>query len=228
MSVTDITHIHDFLLCKTPPQWLEEADKPDNLQVLLCDHANCELKAATTAQSIMWKYRDSYVEKSTRGADKKRAGDVGKKDLLFKLSQLAREELLHFEQVLEFMAGLDVPYGNLTPSRYASEMRKAVSASEPHKLVDTLIVGAIIEARSCERFAALAPRFIAQEKTAALGRYYVFLLKSESRHYEDYLSLARLYSPNCIDERIAEFLEKERLLIETEDTQFRFHSGVPI
>ena len=204
--MSDISEIKQFLHCSTPERWLDEAEK--NLDILLIDHAHCEKKAASTAINLLFRY-------------------VDRKELLIKLSQLAREELLHFEQVLEFMEGFQVSFGHLKPSRYASELRKGVSTVEPGKLVDTLIIGAIIEARSCERFAALAPRLIAREETAALGRYYVFLLKSESRHYEDYLALARLYSPDCIDGRVAEFLAKDQLLIETTDSQFRFHSGLP-
>ena len=96
-----------------------------------------------------------------------------------------------------------------------------------YKRQDTLVVVAIIEARSCERFAALAPRLMESERTAALGRYYVFLLKSESRHYEDYLALAALYSPENIQDRVDSFLACEKRLIESTDSEFRFHSGVP-
>src|SRR5690606_16073636 len=83
--------------------------------------------------------------------------------------------------------------------------------------------GALIEARSCERFAALAP-FVDDE----LGRYYRFLLKSESRHFEDYLRLAELYAGEDISERVAFFWAEEKLLVENTDTEFRFHSGVPV
>ena len=205
--MTDVSGIKAFLLCPTPAAWLDEAEK--NLDILLIDHAHCEKKAASTAMNLLFRY-------------------VDRKELLIKLSQLAREELLHFEQVLEFMDELGVQYDHMTAGRYAGNVRKGIRTTEPYRLVDTLIVGAIIEARSCERFAALAPRLIEQERTAALGRYYLFLLKSESRHYEDYLALAKLYSPECIDERVAFFLKEEKASIESEDTEFRFHSGVPV
>ncbi|OUS07022.1 tRNA-(ms[2]io[6]A)-hydroxylase [Gammaproteobacteria bacterium 42_54_T18] len=204
--MVDISNIQQFLLCATPEAWLVEAEK--NLDVILIDHAHCEKKAASTAMSLLFRY-------------------VDRKELLIKLSQLAREELLHFEQVLEFMDQLDVKYDHMTAGRYAKELRQDIRADEPHRLVDTLIVGAIIEARSCERFAALAPRLMENERTAALGRYYVFLLKSESRHYEDYLALAELYAKEGIGSRIEVFLECEKKLIESVDSEFRFHSGVP-
>ena len=113
-------------------------------------------------------------------------------------------------------------YDHLSPARYAQGLRKHVRTTEPGRLVDTLIVGALIEARSCERFAALAPH-VDEE----LGRYYRYLLKSESRHYEDYLRLAEQYAGESIDERVAFFKDAEQELIETPDEEFRFHSGVP-
>ena len=90
------------------------------------------------------------------------------------------------------------------------------------RLVDTLIVGAFIEARSCERFAKLAPLLDAE-----LERFYGGLLKSESRHYADYILLAKRYSESDISARVAHFAAKEAELINRPDDKFRFHSGVP-
>ena len=197
----DISAIREFLPCATPQAWIDWAlQHPD---ILLIDHAHCEKKAASTALNLMFRY-------------------VDRPELLDALSQLAREELLHFEQVLQIMRQRDVRYDHLAPSRYAAALRKHMRNEEPGKLVDVLIIGALIEARSCERFAALAP-FVDKE----LGRYYRFLLKSESRHFEDYLRLAELYAGEDISARVAEFAALERELIETPDTEFRFHSGVP-
>jgi tRNA 2-(methylsulfanyl)-N6-isopentenyladenosine37 hydroxylase len=197
----DISAIREFLPCATPQAWIDWAlQHPD---ILLIDHAHCEKKAASTALNLMFRY-------------------VDRPELLDALSQLAREELLHFEQVLQLMRQRDVQYDHLSPSRYAASLRKHMRHDEPGKLVDVLIIGALIEARSCERFAALAP-FVDKE----LGRYYRFLLKSESRHFEDYLRLAELYAGEDISARVAEFVALEKELIETPDTEFRFHSGVP-
>ena len=197
----DISAIQQFLPCPTPAAWIDWAlQHPD---ILLIDHAHCEKKAASTALNLMFRY-------------------VDRPELLDALSQLAREELLHFEQVLQIMRQRDVQYDHLSPSRYAAALRKHMRNEEPGRLVDVLIIGALIEARSCERFAALAP-FVDKE----LGRYYRFLLKSESRHFEDYLRLAELYAGEDISARVAEFVALERDLIETPDTEFRFHSGVP-
>ena len=192
--------INEFLLCSTPDAWIEQALA--NLDLLLIDHANCEKKAASTAINLMYRYVENY-------------------ELLNKMSRLAREELRHFEQVISYMENRGIEYVQLTASRYAAELRKPVRTHEPAKLVDTLIVGAIIEARSCERFEKLAPHLDEE-----LKKFYLSLLKSESRHYKDYLSLARKASGEDISDRVEIFLEREKSLIESKDTEFRFHSGV--
>lgn len=203
--MTDISHIYQFLKCKTPDLWLDYAE--EHIDILLIDHAKCEKKAGSTALSLMFKYPE-------------------RSELQVKMAQLAREEVLHFEQVFEILQQRNIEYSILSPSRYAESLRKLARSSEPDKLVDICIIGAIIEARSCERFAALAPRL--SEKEPELAKYYRYLLKSESRHFEDYLALARQYSPNPIDEQLDLMLEKEAELIESEDTVFRFHSGIPV
>ena len=202
--MADITPIHNFLHCKTPVAWLERATQ--EIETLLIDHAHCEKKAAATAVKLMFRYPDRI-------------------DLLKKLSQLTREEVLHFEQVLEFMEQRDIRYRAIKPSRYAAGLHKYASKDEPQRLIDGLIIGAIIEARSCERFHALAPYF--KDSEPELSKYYRFLLKSESRHFADYLELAESYAKEAIDERVQFFLKKEKELIESPDKQFRFHSGVP-
>jgi len=196
-----LEEIHDFLLCETPDAWVEEALKQQSC--LLIDHANCEKKAAATAMNLMYRH-------------------TTKPELLKKMSQLAREELLHFEQVVEILQKRDIKYIRLSPSRYASSLRENISDKEKQQLVDTLIVGALIEARSCERFAKLAPLLDAE-----LSKFYFGLLKSESRHFKDYLTLAELYSAVDIRERVEEFVVKEAELICSSDESFRFHSGVP-
>lgn len=205
--MAEMSEVRAFLGCGTPSQWIEAALV--NLPTLLVDHAHCEKKAASTALNLLFRY-------------------VDRRNLLSKLSQLAREELLHFEQVVELMEKHGITYDHMTPARYAMGLRKHIRHSEPQKLVDTLIIGAFIEARSCERFEALAPHLLENPETADIGKYYQFLLKSESRHFEDYLELAREYSPESIDDRVNAFREIERELIESEDSEFRFHSGVPV
>ena len=202
--MTDISHIYQFLKCASPAAWLDYAE--NNIETLLVDHAKCEKKAASTALSLMFKYSE-------------------RSELQVKMAQLAREEVLHFEQVFDIIQKRGIDYSILTPSRYAAKLRKMARDNEPEKLVDFCIIGAIIEARSCERFASLAPRL--DQVEPELAKYYRYLLKSESRHFEDYLHLARLYSRAPIDEQLEKFLELEAELILSPDEVFRFHSGIP-
>lgn len=191
-----------FLACPTPDAWVEQAlQHPEEL---LIDHANCEKKAASTALNLMFRYID-------------------KPELLQKMSRLAREELRHFEQVTALMHKRGVAYRGLSASHYAQRLRQHVRTVEPGRLVDTLIVGAFIEARSCERFARLAPHLDPE-----LGDFYRSLLKSEARHYQDYLKLARAYADGPIDERVAFFAEVEAAAVVEDDREFRFHSGAPV
>ena len=111
----------------------------------------------------------------------------------------------------------------MSASRYASGLRELAARQEPLRLVDTLLIGALIEARSCERFAALLPLLDDE-----LGKFYASLLRSESRHFLDYLALARALVPGVdLEARLRPLRERERELIEGADTEFRFHSGMP-
>lgn len=196
-----LSAIEHFLPCPTPDAWLQAARAQPAL--LLIDHANCEKKAAGTALNLLYRY-------------------VGRPELLYRMSRLAREELRHFEQVIAIMARRGIEYVQIAPARYAAGLHQRVRTHEPARLVDTLIVGAFIEARSCERFARLAP--LLDEE---LERFYTGLLNSEARHFQAYLKLAERYAEGPIDDRIAVFAQRERELIETPDEQFRFHSGPP-
>lgn len=191
----------EFLPCQSPDEWVSWAI--NNQTLLLNDHAHCEKKAASTAMNLMYRY-------------------VDRDNLLHKMSRLAREELLHFEQVHKLMRSRGIAYEHLSASRYADGMRKHIRTHEPARLVDILIVGAFVEARSCERFAALAPHLDDE-----LSKFYISLLKSEARHFEDYLALAQEYAGESIDERIAFFREIEHKLIIEPDVEFRVHSGPP-
>lgn len=143
-------------------------------------------------------------------------------ELVEKLSRLAREELRHFEQVIRFLKKRNIPYINITASRYASGLFKHARTHEPVKLVDSLIIGALVEARSCERFGKIAPHLPAE-----LSKFYFGLLASEARHYEQYLHFAKKLAAENISDRIEFFGAVEAELIATPDPQFRFHSGAP-
>ncbi|MDX1465995.1 MAG: tRNA-(ms[2]io[6]A)-hydroxylase [Halomonas sp.] len=190
-----------FLPCATPDAWVDWALA--NPELLLIDHAQCEKKAASTAMSLLYRYVDQPL-------------------LLTKMSQLAREELLHFEQVVRLMEARGIVYRHISASRYAEGLRRHVRGEEPERLIDILIIGALIEARSCERFARLIPHLDDE-----LAKFYRSLVKSEGRHFEDYLMLARRLATAPIDARIAFFSDREAELVTMPDTVFRFHSGVP-
>jgi tRNA-(ms[2]io[6]A)-hydroxylase len=197
-----LPEIHDFLGCRTPDAWVAAALADQ--ETLLIDHKNNEFKAASTAMALMAKYSMHL-------------------DLINFMSRLAREELVHHEQVLRIMKRRKVDLRPVSASRYAAGLRKLVRSHEPQKLVDTLVVGAFIEARSCERFEALVPHLDEE-----LGKFYGGLLKSEARHFQGYLKLACQYGEAQDVERTVEKVRVvERELIESPDEEFRFHSGVP-
>ncbi|MFK8333346.1 tRNA-(ms[2]io[6]A)-hydroxylase [Pseudomonas sp. BJa5] len=197
-----IPEIDAFLGCRTPDAWVQAALADQ--ETLLIDHKNCEFKAASTALSLMAKYNTHL-------------------DLINMMSRLAREELVHHEQVLRLMKRRKIALRPVSAGRYASGLRRVVRAHEPVKLVDTLVVGAFIEARSCERFAALVPHLDEE-----LGKFYHGLLKSEARHYQGYLKLAHQYGEAADIERVVEKVRAvEAELISSPDEEFRFHSGIP-
>jgi tRNA 2-(methylsulfanyl)-N6-isopentenyladenosine37 hydroxylase len=197
-------NIAAFLSTPTPEAWLVEAC--ERLPEMLLDHANCELKAASTALGFLYRYPERTA-------------------LAQRMSRLAREELRHFEQVRSIMDDMGISFERLTASRYAGGLRDAVRQEEPFKLLDMLLVGALIEARSCERFAKIAPRL-----PGRLGRFYGGLLASEARHFEHYIAFAKSECglEKCeIDARLEELKAIEASLISDPDEEFRFHSGTP-
>ena len=197
-----VDEIRCFLKAPTPGAWVSHA--LGDLTTLLVDHANCEYKAAATGMSLITKYK--HLPRLQR-----------------LMARLVREEMLHYEQVLVFMDRLGIEFRSLSASRYARTLRESVRKNEDDRLVDLLIVGAVVEARSCERFAALWPHL-----PTPLGRSYKSLLRSEGRHYQDYLALAQENSDQeSVDARLEHFLRIDEQLIVSPDQEFRFHSGVP-
>lgn len=243
--------INDFLLCPTPDSWIEKARQAEQLPVLLQDHLLCELKAAQTAMLLLRKYAvdkegsaallewlkpfEDFAYRfigdasSLRNSVKLSRNLAGRpevsyaSDIVEKMVLLIREELHHFYQVLEIMNARGIPYSNISAGRYARGLISECKTHEPQILVDKLICGALIEARSCERFAALA-----EVVDAELAQFYLSLLRSEARHFEDYLTLARQVSATDITPRLHHFLRVEADLIQSPDPDFKFHSGVPI
>jgi len=143
--------------------------------------------------------------------------------LIDKMVLLIKEELHHFYQVLEIMEQRGIEYCSVRAGRYAKGMLKHVTTYEPQALIDKLIIGAYIEARSCERFAKIAPHL-----DDDLNKFYTSLLRSEARHYQDYLGLAEMVAGQDISQRVAFIGEQEAKLILSDDEDFKFHSGIPI
>ena len=198
----DLQILKQFLITPTPDAWLQVAVQ--QIPLLLVDHAHCERKAAATAINFMSKYPE-------------------KRELVAIMSPLAREELLHFEKVMDLIHARKIAYGALPPSNYAQRLHeKATKKDVNARLADLLIIGAIIEARSCERFSAIAPLL----DDTVLQKFYANLVQAEARHFQDYLNLAHFYGDN-IENRIDMFIEIENELITANDSVFRFHSGIP-
>jgi tRNA-(ms[2]io[6]A)-hydroxylase len=194
----------ELLRVSTPAAWVEAACRSRDL--LLIDHANCEKKAASTALALMF----AYAEDLELGAA---------------LSRLAREELRHYEQVARLIAELGIKPERLAPGRYAERLRRLVARSEPQREVDLMLCGAFIEARSCERFGALAPHI-----GAPLDALFGGLHAAEARHHRLYLRLAQRAADRSgtdLGRRVADFAAAEAELIAAPDEVFRFHSGPP-
>lgn len=242
--------IQAFLHCETPDEWVEQAKKPENLATILLDHLLCELKAGQSAMYLIRKYavdKESahtlldwfkpYEDFAYRGIGSietlKGKSNISKaimakssspysQDLIDKMVLLIKEELHHFYQVLEIMQSRGIEYQSIPASRYAKGLLSHMKTHEPETLIDKLIIGGYIEARSCERFAKLAPHMDDE-----IAKFYISLLRSEARHYQDYLSLAEQIAGKDISARITYFGEIEAQLISSPDDDFKFHSGVP-
>jgi tRNA 2-(methylsulfanyl)-N6-isopentenyladenosine37 hydroxylase len=190
------------LAAPTRPEWATEALL--HLPTVLMDHAHCEKKAASTAINLIFRY-------------------VDRTELVAPLSALAREELLHFEQVLELLAARGMPFGRLEPSPYAGRLMAAARKEEPHRLLDTLLCCALIEARSTERMMLLGE--VLRPVDPELADLYDGLLKSEARHFATYVDLARrLYPADEVSTRLTELAAHEARVLESPGAEPRLHA----
>ena len=159
------------LQCSTNDEWLRSVN--NDPASILRDHAHCEKKAATMAISLL----NRYPEKT---------------ELVRKMAALAQEEMSHFQSVIEKMFEREITLTSDTGDRYAKELHEHIRKQEPYRLLDTLIVSSLIEARSCERFQLLSQHVDDDD----LRQFYRSLLESEARHRTVFLSLARRYFTN--------------------------------
>ncbi|MGB7565256.1 MAG: tRNA-(ms[2]io[6]A)-hydroxylase [Prochlorococcaceae cyanobacterium] len=180
--------------------WLEQAlAQPD---LVLIDHAHCERKAAGVALRLMFRYPCDT-------------------DLAEALSPLAREELEHFEQVLTLLQRRGVALRPLAPPPYGASLAAQVRRGEPMRMLDSLLVAGLIEARSHERMALLAAHSPEPELAALYGE----LLASEARHFGLYWVLCerRWPRPELI-KRLEELAAFEAGLLASLHIEPRMHS----
>jgi len=190
-----------ILSAPTPQEWVEAAAA--RWPELAVDHLGCEKKAASSALALIFAYPEDTP-------------------LTLALSRLAREELRHFEQVQRALRELGVEARRQRPGRYAQELRRQLRTSHAERKLDLLLAGALIEARSAERFALLEGRL-----PPPLDALYAQLAVSEARHFEVYVGLARERAPREWRARLAQLAACEAQLATRPDRELRFHSGPP-
>lgn len=192
-----------WLAAPTSPGWLDQAlARPD---LLLIDHAHCERKAAGVALQLMFRYPSD--------------GELGER-----LSPLAREELAHYERVLALMQRRHIAPRALAAPAYGAALKAHVRRQEPARLLDSLLVAGLIEARSHERMALLA----AHSPDAELRQLYGDLLASEARHFGLYWLLSEgRFGRQATVERLEALAQAEWEALaggETGGDQVRMHS----
>ena len=188
------------LASESRPDWLPQAISA--MDEILLDHAHCEKKAASTAINLIFRYQ--Y-----------------RPELMTPLSELAREELRHFELVLRVMGERGLVFDKQEPSTYGSRLHTVVRKAEPDRFVDTMICCAFIEARSCERMQLLAEGL----PDPGLAKLYAGLLASEARHHQTYLDLAATQvSMDEVYARVEEIAAHEAAVIAVPDDLIRLHA----
>jgi tRNA-(ms[2]io[6]A)-hydroxylase len=184
----------------TPDRWLAQVES--RLDLLLIDHAHCEKKAAGVAMNLLF----SYVEHV---------------ELTRAMTEIVQEELDHFHQVRTLLDRRGIRFYKLSPSQYAARLHELVDKQEPRRAVDRLLVAALIEARSCERFGLLRDRLADRE----LADFYGSLFESEARHHSTYVRLAKDFLPEeQVRERLAELAAAEAAIVVAGEAQPRMHS----
>src|SRR5438128_531681 len=163
---------------KLPSSWFPKVRA--NLAGVLVDHAHLERKAATSALNLE-KYHELHGQVS-------------------ELNAIAIEELQHFELVLGFLRRRGIPFGPPLRSPWISGMMNAVRKGQRHQVIDHLVVCALIEGRSCEKFQILAQHLSEQEPE--LAAFYASLVETEGNHYATYLLMARAIDEAETDARL--------------------------
>lgn len=181
-------------------RWLNQVH--EHLDEILIDHAHCEKKAAGTAMNMIFYY-------------------VENEELCREMVRIVNEELDHFQQVLDLLHRRGIPFRRLKPSNYGAQLHQLVRKQEPQRAIDRLLIGGLIEARSCERFGLLKQHLNDQE----LVTFYDSLFESEARHHSTYTRLARMYGDEeTVRSRLEELAAAEAAIIATGDPLPRMHS----
>ncbi|GIW92961.1 MAG: tRNA-(ms[2]io[6]A)-hydroxylase [Pirellulaceae bacterium] len=189
-----------YLKIATPPRWLQQVQ--EHLEEILIDHAHCEKKAAGTAMNLLF----AYVEN---------------RELCQAMTEIVREELEHFHQVLALLDRRGIRFRRLSPSRYGRRLNDLVSKQEPARAIDRLLVAGLIEARSCERFDLLRRHVPDRE----LAEFYNRLFESEARHAATYVRLAHQFgTASRVAQRLQELSEMEAAIIQEGEAAARMHS----
>ncbi|MEM9187130.1 MAG: tRNA-(ms[2]io[6]A)-hydroxylase [Planctomycetota bacterium] len=184
----------------TDQRWLAQVDA--NLNEVLIDHAHCEKKAAGTALNLIF----AYVEDA---------------ELCREMTEIVNEELEHFHMVLDLLDSRGVKFRRIKPSSYGRRLNDLVRKQEPQRAVDRLLVAGLIEARSCERFQALADHV----DDPVLSAFYQGLFESEARHHSTYTRLARHFAPDDeVSSRLEELSSAESAIIGEGEDLPRMHS----
>lgn len=188
------------LQAPTDASWLSQVDA--NLEEVLIDHAHCEKKAAGTALNLIFHYVENI-------------------DLCREMTAIVNEELEHFHLVIDLLARRGIRFRRIKPSQYGGQLHALVRKCEPDRAVDRLLVAGLIEARSCERFQALAEHVADEE----LATFYRSLFESEARHHATYTRLAKHFAPEAVVEaRLAELYEAEAQIMSVREPLARMHS----
>jgi tRNA-(ms[2]io[6]A)-hydroxylase len=188
----------------THDRWIAQVDA--HLDEVLIDHAHCEKKAAGTALNLIFHY-------------------VENRELCREMTEIVREELEHFHMVLDLLDRRGIRFRRLKPSQYGRKLNDLVRKQEPQRAVDRLLVAGLIEARSCERFHALAEHIDAKGDDPELAEFYRSLFESEARHHSTYTRLAKHFAKEeVVMQRLEELYAAEAAILAEGEPIPRMHS----
>lgn len=199
MTATSLPTIK-LLQQPTSEAWIAQALA--NLDTILLDHSHCERKAAGVAMNLMFRYPSSTK-------------------LVRSLTAIAQEELEHFDLVNQWLERRGIAMAPLSAPPYGAGLVAQVRRQEPNRMLDSLLVSALIEARSHERLGLLAQHCPDPE----LAQFYRGLMASEARHYGIYWTLATTYfDRELVSQRLTELAQVESELLATLHPEPRIHS----